>query len=1309
MGNSNFKRFACVMLSILLVMSSIAYAQANTDAAEYPDIAGNKYEARLREWIDNGFIKGNPDGSFKPYNTITRAEFMALVNRSFGFTEAAEIDFTDVRKENWFYEDAAKAVKAGYMQGYDGKLFPLESISRQAFATVLARLTGGETAADDTVINSLTDSKSIPEWSKAAISTVINKGYFKELISDAFKPEEKVTRLEAVVALDRAFKSMYKAVYSKGGTYGPASGIMTFDGNVAIISPNVTLKNMAINGDLVLRESIGDGNVHLDNVTVKGTTIVRGGGENSITISNSSLGRVRVIREGNIVRIVAIGSTTIGEVDMRSGAILQEEYLTGDGFGDIVIPDDIFAGAAVIFEGDFDNITVDSSNVNINLVEGTIGNLTLTQQAAGTTVNLAQETSIDILNINAAVNITGQGSIQTANINASGSTIQQQPENVVVAPGASAVINNQTVTKSMTVAPPKVSSGGGGGGRGGSSGNPTIINVTGVFLDKTTMTLTAKGPTGTLVATVTPSNASNKKVEWSSSNTSVATVKEGVVKPLQVGTATITVTTASGNKTAECIVTVEEQVIEVDKGVLISLIDVAKEKAKNAVIGDDAGEYPEEAVNELLEAIGAAQAVVDDDDATQDEVDVAVTALSTAVADFEATVITAPGTYIVNVLKNPTNGGEVTVTGAVYGEEKNIFKEGEKVKLTAIPNKGYEFVNWTSDMLIIKEEDKTNNPYTFTMLAENVSITANFSVKVNAIEIDGEAKVGEILEASNLKPLNATVNYQWQRADTEKDKFEDIVGATNDSYTLTGEDEGKYIRIVATGIGNYTGVVESDSVGPVAPEVDKSALQSAIDGASGFNEEEYTAESWAAFQETLSDAENVFYDENATQEEVDIATINLNNAIDGLEKVVSPIKVLRNDGEVTQDPGFTGGTGLEYSFDAETSILTINAKGTTLPYYPQSGTTPPTGANWVGVAIPVLEDVDNEQVTATIKGTTCTDLFFAEGKYMEYINVKEADLEVGAAAYAWVIKWGAGYADETITINLINVGGLEAPPKLEGVTPESSAVTLDYGKTFVFTVDAYDEGGLSELEIDHSMSSILPEFSVYADVYNPYGEDKVEFEAVGVIVTYDDDAQKWTIDFGKAITGQIVDNGGITFYIVIKDTAGNQFGSMYETTPENTFAYNVETAGGIEAEDFGFANGAGSAGARLTEGKAFKDVESLEVKWFDYADNLLLTGNLNLAAPGINLDLNSISMPFDPEFDYETDGFWDVTWEADGKKGEPTKVVFKVVFKNRITDTAENISGYTLITVGSSGADYTTIQDAVDAAEDGNIILVAGG
>ena len=87
----------------------------------------------------------------------------------------------------------------------------------------------------------------------------------------------------------------------------------------------------------------------------------------------------------------------------------------------------------------------------------------------------------------------------------------------------------------------------------------TPVPVTGVTLDKTSHTVDyanlSAGNTVTLKATVSPSNATNKKVSWKSSNTGVATVDSaGKVTIKDIGTATITVTTEDGSKTATCAV-----------------------------------------------------------------------------------------------------------------------------------------------------------------------------------------------------------------------------------------------------------------------------------------------------------------------------------------------------------------------------------------------------------------------------------------------------------------------------------------------------------------------------------------------------------------------------------------------------------------------------------------------------------------------------------------------------------------------------------------------------------------------------------
>jgi len=85
--------------------------------------------------------------------------------------------------------------------------------------------------------------------------------------------------------------------------------------------------------------------------------------------------------------------------------------------------------------------------------------------------------------------------------------------------------------------------------------NNVVVNVTGVTLNNSSLNLNV-GTNATLVANVSPSNASNKNVTWESNNTNVATVNNGVVTSVGVGNATITVKTADGNHTATCNVTV---------------------------------------------------------------------------------------------------------------------------------------------------------------------------------------------------------------------------------------------------------------------------------------------------------------------------------------------------------------------------------------------------------------------------------------------------------------------------------------------------------------------------------------------------------------------------------------------------------------------------------------------------------------------------------------------------------------------------------------------------------------------------------
>ena len=126
---------------------------------------------------------------------------------------------------------------------------------------------------------------------------------------------------------------------------------------------------------------------------------------------------------------------------------------------------------------------------------------------------------------------------------------------------------------------------------------PVVIHVTDVILNKTTATL-AVGDTVTLTATVSPEDATDKLVTWTSDNESVATVdSEGRITAVAQGTATITVKTNDGDKTATCSVAVNETVIHVTDVTLnktSTTLTVGGTEALTATV------LPEEATDKLV-------------------------------------------------------------------------------------------------------------------------------------------------------------------------------------------------------------------------------------------------------------------------------------------------------------------------------------------------------------------------------------------------------------------------------------------------------------------------------------------------------------------------------------------------------------------------------------------------------------------------------------------------------------------------------------------------------------------------------------
>ncbi|PJN49960.1 hypothetical protein PAEAM_55720 [Paenibacillus sp. GM1FR] len=402
------KKLVTTLLITVMLFSSfnVVLGAAESSAS---DIEGNWAESQITKWIDKGFIHGYEDGSFKPNNTITRAEFFSLVNRSYGFTDTASVSFKYVTSSNWAYAEVSKAVKAGYIKGYrDGTIGANKPISRQEVAVIINDLL--DLSNEASTGNHFTDSNTIALWAKNSVDAIVAKGILQGYDNN-FKPNKPITRAEAVVALDRSVNAR-ATDYSLAGTYGPEAGTQTIDGDVLISTAGVTLKNMIIKGNLLFSEGIQEGDVHLTNVTIKGVTRVEGGGVSTIYLKNTVTSTLIVDKKKGPVLIITEGSTTVGEVTIQSPATLQESDTTGNGFGKITLSERLPVGSKVGLKGTFDSLTVKGSGIQVHIPEGRIKDVIVAVTGTGTTLNLGTDATIVNLFLDSVAKILGTGTIE---------------------------------------------------------------------------------------------------------------------------------------------------------------------------------------------------------------------------------------------------------------------------------------------------------------------------------------------------------------------------------------------------------------------------------------------------------------------------------------------------------------------------------------------------------------------------------------------------------------------------------------------------------------------------------------------------------------------------------------------------------------------------------------------------------------------------------------------------------------------------------------------------------------------------------
>ncbi|MFA6212911.1 MAG: S-layer homology domain-containing protein [Candidatus Obscuribacterales bacterium] len=136
------------------------------------DTKGHWAESYVGQLTQRGIIGGFPDGSFKPDDGITRAQFAAIAVKALNLPAASgPASFADVSASYWANKAIAAVSQAGLVTGFpDGTFKPEDKITRAQALVILAKALPAQGAADTSILNSYGDGASVPAWAAPSVA-----------------------------------------------------------------------------------------------------------------------------------------------------------------------------------------------------------------------------------------------------------------------------------------------------------------------------------------------------------------------------------------------------------------------------------------------------------------------------------------------------------------------------------------------------------------------------------------------------------------------------------------------------------------------------------------------------------------------------------------------------------------------------------------------------------------------------------------------------------------------------------------------------------------------------------------------------------------------------------------------------------------------------------------------------------------------------------------------------------------------------------------------------------------------------------
>ena len=308
------KRILAMILAVVSCLSlAVGASAANTTTRKATDFkdydAKAWYAEAVSAAVDNGLLYGKSSTTLDPNGDMTRAEMAAIINRSFGCYKAADISqYKDVSKNKWYYKDVGLSVQMGTYNGRSSSsMAPDAPISRQEAMTVVARaLELDYDSYSKTDLSKFADRDKISNWALPYVRAMVGADYIHGR-TKGLEPLDNITRAE--------FAQIFANII---GTYIVSKDTYDKDikGSVLIRTDDVELKNMTVDGDLIIGCGASDGKIVLDNVTVKGRLLVWGGGTKAVYCNNgTNMPAVVVARVDDAVKVIYDRDSTLAVID----------------------------------------------------------------------------------------------------------------------------------------------------------------------------------------------------------------------------------------------------------------------------------------------------------------------------------------------------------------------------------------------------------------------------------------------------------------------------------------------------------------------------------------------------------------------------------------------------------------------------------------------------------------------------------------------------------------------------------------------------------------------------------------------------------------------------------------------------------------------------------------------------------------------------------------------------------------------------------------------------------------------------------